>query len=101
MLALLKVRWRGLPKDALRRHLQSVILAERASDPAFPRRLKDVPRFALRKRRIELARRYVELGGVVSGILFARHLPTGRNWGGIISLVSTPGFDEYLRAPSN
>ena len=91
-------KWRSLPKDQLRAYLVRILTIELHSYPQSSAKSGRRPRnkrmqFRLRRRRHQVIKRFLSLGGKVSSRIAGHGFPHGREWPGVVSVVESRGFD--------
>ena len=92
---LLTTRLNELGPEEMEGHLRLLILAEHRAWPSHPHFDPTLPAYRFRARRIEVAKKFVSLGGVVSRCVLTGALPPPRRWPGIARLVKTENYALY------
>jgi hypothetical protein len=87
---------------ALEAHLRLIVIAERYCVPRIEWRRRTAPTVRwlyprLRRRRLEIARLLASAGGRVNPKVFARVLPKGRQWPGVMALVGKKAVAGAVR----
>jgi hypothetical protein len=92
---LLATRWGELNRADLEVHLRFLILAEHRTRPTHSDFDPSLPAYRFRARRVEVAKRFIALGGRVSRCVASGALPPPRRWPGVVCLVETKGFQLF------